>query len=69
VLNIPRVMAVRTDAAPPHLIHWLMAPTALGALLMALLSAVRRRAAEPSLPRMSDEWMRSQGAGEWRSWR
>jgi len=62
-------MAVRTATAPTHLIRWLTPPAALGTLFMALVSAVRRRAAEPSLPRMSDEWMRSHGAGEWRPWR
>jgi hypothetical protein len=62
-------MAVRTEPAPAHLIRWLVPPVALGALFRALIAAVRRRASEPSLPRMSDDWMRSHGAGEWRSWR
>ena len=52
-------MTVRTESAPAHLGWLLMAPAAFGALLLALFSTVRRRAASPALPRMSDEWLRT----------
>lgn len=36
-----------------------MAPAALGALLAMALASVRQRTRQPSLPRMSEEWLRN----------
>ena len=62
-------MAARTEYVPTHLFRLFMAPAAVGALLMALFNAIRRRAAQPSMPRMSDEWLRSHGTPDWDTWR
>ena len=52
-------MAVRTEPFPSHLLRLFMTPIALGAVLTALLSTLERRARRPSLPKMSDEWLKS----------
>jgi hypothetical protein len=62
-------MAARTEYIPTHLIRLFMAPAAVGTFLLTLFAALRRRAAKPSMPRMSDEWLRSHGDPEWDTWR
>jgi hypothetical protein len=50
------------DATLPAPFHRLVLPTLLGSLLSGLLTVLlllKRRAQQPSLPRMSDEWLRS----------
>jgi hypothetical protein len=51
---------VTVDALPavPQPMRWLLLP-AVGALMIAAAAAWRRRVREPSLPRMSDEWLSS----------
>lgn len=52
-------MTVRTESLnPAHLVRW-MAPAAFGALLIALVAALRRRVARPAMQRMSGEWLRN----------
>jgi hypothetical protein len=36
-----------------------MAPAALGALLAGLVAVLKHRARQPSLPRMSDDWLKT----------
>ena len=52
-------MATRVESFPSFLLRWLAAPAALGALLAAVTAVLRHRARQPSMPRMSDEWLRS----------
>ena len=53
-------MAVRTFPFPAHLFRWwLVAPAAFGALVTGLATVFLRRTREPSLPRMSDEWLQN----------
>jgi hypothetical protein len=49
-------VADRTIPFPAHLVRWLTAPAAVGTLLTAFTSLLRRTR-EPALPRMSDEWL------------
>ena len=54
-------MAARTLPLPTHLVRWLPAPPVLGALvalIMAAAARLRHHARQPTLPRMSDEWLR-----------
>jgi hypothetical protein len=51
----------RTTALPAHLLRLLLPPAALsglGALLAATASRLRRRARTPSVPAMSEKWLR-----------
>jgi hypothetical protein len=65
-------MAVRTtEPLPAQLLRLLTAPPLFGALVAAALSFIRSRT-QPSLPRMSDEWLQSLDRGPGRdfdSWR
>jgi hypothetical protein len=64
-------MAARTLLFPAQLLRWLVAPALVGAVLAAA-SLIRRRARQPSLPRMSDQWLQSldrsagRGTDSWR---
>jgi hypothetical protein len=64
-------MTSRTEFAPSHLIRWLVAPSAMAALLAALTALLRRRAENyrPSVPPMSDEWLRNHTATGRDYWR
>ena len=62
-------MAERTLPFPSHVVRWIPAPAFLGALftkVAALLTraaaGVRRHTRQPSLPRMSEEWLRTYNA-------
>jgi hypothetical protein len=46
----------RSLAFPAHLFRWLMMSAAVGAFFTAM-GALLRRATQPALPRMSDEWL------------
>ena len=64
----------RTLAFPAYLIRRLAVPAvfgAIGALLMSVVTFLVRRTTEPTLPRMSDEWLRmhDQEAGHSDQWR
>lgn len=53
-------MAARTFPFPAHLFRWwLVAPAAFGLMLAAVASRLLRRTREPSMPKMSDEWLRN----------
>lgn len=55
-------MTVRTDgvvALPAFLLRFFMAPVALGALVATVVEVLRRRTRQPSMPRMSEEWLRN----------
>jgi len=52
-------MAARAEGLPSFLLRWLAAPAALGAFFAALAAVLRHRARQPSMPRMSDEWLRA----------
>jgi hypothetical protein len=62
-------MTVRTLPFPSHLVRWLMAPAALLAVLAAAATLLRRRMHQPSLPRMSDEWLHNLDRGYHDAWR
>jgi hypothetical protein len=55
------IMTVRVlrSHAPLVSFRLLAAPAAVGALLVAAVSKVRRSVAEPGMPRMSNEWLLS----------
>jgi hypothetical protein len=58
-------VAERTLPLPAHLIRWLSAPAFLGvfaALFTAAKARIHRHTRQPTLPRMSDEWIRSHDA-------
>ena len=62
-------MAERTLPLPSHFVRWLRTPVYLGALFTvgaalftAAAASIRRHARQPTLPRMSDEWLRSYDA-------
>jgi hypothetical protein len=52
-------MATRVEGFPTFLLRWLMAPVAFGALLATVAAVLHHRARQPSLPRMSEEWLRN----------
>jgi hypothetical protein len=62
-------VADRSVTAPAHPFRWLVGPTALGTLgtflstlgtlLLSATTSLLRRRREPSLPRMSEEWLRN----------
>ncbi len=54
-------MTVRTEGItlPAFLLRFLMAPVALGALFATAAALLHRRTHKPSLPRMSEEWLRN----------
>jgi hypothetical protein len=65
-------MAARTLTFPTQLFRWLTAPAVFGALFATVISVIRIRTRQPSLPRMSDEWLHSLDRGAGRhsdSWR
>ena len=51
-------MAERTERLPTQLLRLFLAPAAFGGLVAAV-TALIRRTQEPTLPRMSDEWLNS----------
>ena len=54
-------MAVRTDGVatlPAFLLRFFMAPVSLGALVGTVAPLLRRRTRQPSMQRMSEEWLR-----------
>lgn len=54
-------MALRTDgvvALPAFFLRFFMAPVALGALVATVATLLRRRTRQPSMARMSKEWLR-----------
>ena len=58
-------MAERTLPLPPQFVRWLSTPAfldALTALFAAVAASIRRRARQPALPRMSDQWLRTHDA-------
>jgi hypothetical protein len=61
-------MAARTDSLSTNLLRWFMAPAALGSMLAARCAAITSRARRPSLPRMSDEWLREHGISSHDDW-
>ena len=54
-------MSARVESLnlPAFFFRVFMAPAALGALLAMALASVRQRTRQPSLPRMSEEWLRN----------
>jgi hypothetical protein len=44
---------------PDFLLRVFTVPAALAALIAAAAALVRRRTRQPSMPRMSDDWLRS----------
>ena len=53
-------MAARADGtALPLPFRSILVPTALWSVVAAAMLLLRRRAKEPSVPPMSDEWLRS----------
>jgi hypothetical protein len=54
-------MAARFDGGvlPAFLLRLFMAPVALGSIVAAATALLRRRSRQPSLPRMSEEWLRN----------
>lgn len=73
VLNMQGAsMAERTLPVPTHLFRWLMAPAAVWTLAATVVAVVRRRTREPTMPRMSDEWLEGlhrhpiRSADDWR---
>jgi len=53
-------MTTRTFPFPAHPLRWWhAAPAAFGTMLAGLASILLRRTREPSLPKMSDEWLRN----------
>jgi hypothetical protein len=61
-VEVPRVlvMAVRADEAtlPQLLLRFLALPAAVGALIATAAAVLRRRTRQPSVPRMSEHWLR-----------
>jgi hypothetical protein len=62
-------VAERTLPLPSDVVRWLFPPALLGALFAtaaalftAAAASIRRRARQPALPRMSDEWLRTYDA-------
>jgi hypothetical protein len=58
-------VAERTLPNPSHLVRWLLAPAFLGvlaALFAAAAARLRHHTRQPTLPRMSDEWLRTHDA-------
>jgi hypothetical protein len=50
---------------PGHFFRWLLAPAFLGAiaaLFAAAAARIRRHARQPTLPRMSEQWLRTHDA-------
>ena len=45
------------DATLPHPVRWFVIPAAIWTIAAGGLAILRRRAKEPSVPRMSDEWL------------
>lgn len=53
-------MATRTFPFPAHLFRWwFAAPAAFGAMFSTVALLLLRRTREPSMPKMSDEWLRN----------
>jgi hypothetical protein len=52
-------MTARVEHLSSTVLRWFMAPAALGALLAGFVAVLRHRARQPSLPRMSDDWLKS----------
>jgi len=55
-------MAVRAEGSiglPAFFLRFFMAPAALGALIATAAALLRRRTRQPSMPRMSEEWLRN----------
>lgn len=54
-------MAARADDAtlPEFLLRVLTIPAALAALIASAAALLRRRTRQPSVPRMSEDWLRS----------
>jgi hypothetical protein len=56
-----QIVSVRVEGIPDTTLahRWLIGPSAVGALLAAAVTRMRRRVAEPGMPRMSSEWLLS----------
>ena len=48
------------DATLPHPLRWLVVPAAVWSALAAAAILMKRRAQQPTLSPMSDEWLNSQ---------
>ena len=58
-------MAERTLPLPPPFIKWLLDPAFIGALMTffaAAAASIRRRTRQPTVPRMSESWLRAHDA-------
>jgi hypothetical protein len=55
-----QIISVRAEDLSESLPHrWTIGPAAVGTMLIAAVTTLRRRALEPGMPRMSSEWLLS----------
>lgn len=67
-------MAERVLTVPAYLVRRVIAPAAvgtLGALVAGAIAFLRHRATRPTVPRMSEDWLRThdRDAGRYDDWR
>jgi hypothetical protein len=64
-------MVARTDSAhfpTTHPVRWLVLPAIGWAVVATIARTLRQRAQAPSMPRMSDEWLREHESAYGRVW-